>query len=84
MRKIFNYNSERLHGLDHLRAIAILQKSHVEVMCLIDTFTNEQLFTSKFFDWTGTTSLGSYCVSATSSHYDWAMKKIKKHKKELK
>ena len=84
MRKIFNYNSERLHGLDHLRAIAILQKSHVEVMRLIDTFTNEQLFTRKFFDWTGTTSLGSYCVSATSSHYDWAMKKIKKHKKELK
>jgi hypothetical protein len=84
MRKIFNYNSERLHGLDHLRAIAILQKSHVEVMRLIDTFTNEQLFTRKFFDWTGTTSLGSYCFSATSSHYDWAMKKIKKHKKELK
>ena len=64
-------------------AISILQKSHVEVMRLIDTFTNEQLFTRKFFDWTGTTSLGSYCVSATSSHYDWAMKKIKKHKKAL-
>ena len=84
IRKIFNNNSDRLHGLDHLRAIAILQKSHVEVMRLIDTFTNEQLFTRKFFDWTGTTSLGSYCFSATSSHYDWAMKKIKKHKKELK
>jgi hypothetical protein len=31
------------------------------------------------FTWTGTTSLGSYCVSASSSHYDWAMKKIKNH-----
>lgn len=65
-------------------AISFLRKSHAEVMRLIDTFTNEQLFTNKFFGWTGATSLGSYCVSATSSHYDWAMKKIKKHKKELK
>lgn len=65
-------------------AMSMLQNSHAEVISLIDTFTNEQLFTNKFFDWTGTTSLGSYCVSATSSHYDWAMKKIKKHKKELK
>ncbi|MDE6979128.1 MAG: ClbS/DfsB family four-helix bundle protein, partial [Helicobacter sp.] len=24
------------------------------------------------------TSLGRYCVSATSSHYDWAIKCIKK------
>jgi hypothetical protein len=62
------------------QAILMLQKSHAEVMSLIDTFTNEQLFTNKLFSWTGTTSLGSYCVSATASHYDWAIKKIKKHK----
>lgn len=65
------------------QAILMLQKSHAEVMSLIDTFTNEQLFTNKLFSWTGTTSLGSYCVSATASHYDWAIKKIKKHKKSL-
>ena len=65
-------------------AMSMLQNSHAEVISLIDTFTNEQLFTNKFFDWTGTTSLNSYYVSTTSSHYDWAMKKIKKHKKELK
>lgn len=65
------------------KAILLLQKSHSRVMQMIDTFTNEQLFTNKFFLWTGTTSLGSYCVSATSSHYDWAIKKIKKHKKLL-
>ena len=65
------------------QAILMLQKSHAEVMSLIDTFTNEQLFTNKLFSWTGTTSLDSYCVSATASHYDWAIKKIKKHKKSL-
>jgi len=64
-------------------AVALLEKSHSDVMTLIDSFSNEELFTNKYFSWTGTTSLGSYCVSATSSHYDWAIKKIKKHKKEL-
>ncbi len=64
-------------------AITLLQTSHAEVMRLIGTSTNEQLFINKYFSWTGTTSLGSYCVSAISSHYDWVMKKIKKYKKEL-
>ena len=31
------------------------------------------------FAWTGNAALGDYCVSTTSSHYDWAMKKIKAH-----
>ena len=57
----------------------MLDKSHADVMKLIETFSNDELFLKKHFSWTGTTNLGSYCVSATSSHYDWAMKKIKKH-----
>ncbi|MDR0748746.1 MAG: ClbS/DfsB family four-helix bundle protein [Tannerellaceae bacterium] len=65
-------------------AVILLEKSHSDVMRLIDSFSNEELFTSKYFPWTGTTSLGSYCISATSSHYDWAMKKIKKHKSDIK
>lgn len=60
------------------KAVSYVKKSHSDVMQLIGKFTDEQLFTKKIFDWTGTTSLGSYCVSATSSHYDWALKKIKK------
>lgn len=64
-------------------AIQLLKQSHSDVMKLIKTFSNEELFTKKYFSWTGTTTLGSSCVSATSSHYDWAIKKIKKHKKYL-
>ena len=64
-------------------AVELLKNSHAKTIQLIDSFSNEQLFTNKYFPWTGTTSLGSYCVSATSSHYDWAEKKIKKHKKSL-
>lgn len=60
-------------------AIALLKNSHDEVMKLIEPFSDEELFTKKFFSWTGTTNLGSYIISSTSSHYDWAMKKLKKH-----
>jgi hypothetical protein len=64
-------------------AKALLQKSHAEVLAAIEQFTNNELFEKKHFPWTGTTNLGSYCISVTSSHYDWAIKKIKRHIKEL-
>ncbi len=64
-------------------SIKLVNQSHLEVLQIINNFSNEELFTNKYFDWTGSTSLGSYCVSATSSHYDWAIKKIRKHKKSL-
>ena len=41
-----------------------LADSHTTVVALIGKFTKA------YFPWTGTTSLGSYCVSATSSHYE--------------
>lgn len=59
----------------------MLKKSHKEVMILIEDFSDDELFTKKIFPWTGTTSLGSYFISATSSHYDWALKTIKPLKK---
>jgi len=57
----------------------MLKKSHKDVMALIETFSNEELFAKKSFAWTGTSTLGAYCVSVTSSHCDWAIKKMKKH-----
>ena len=62
----------------------MVSESHREVMEIIEPFSDEELFTKKYYPWTGTSSLGSYCISATSSHYDWAMKKIKAHVKSLK
>jgi hypothetical protein len=59
----------------------MLHESHDKVMTLIDTFSDEELFAANTLAWTGSTPLGSYCVSTTSSHYDWAMKKIKLHAK---
>jgi hypothetical protein len=57
----------------------MLKESHKNAMAIIDTFSNDELFAKKSFAWTGTSTLGSYCVSATSSHYDWAIKKVKVH-----
>ncbi|RCX18027.1 hypothetical protein DFR58_106196 [Anaerobacterium chartisolvens] len=57
----------------------MLCDSHKKVLNLIERFSNDELFEKEHFLWTGTSSLGSYCASATSSHYDWAIKKIKAH-----
>lgn len=61
----------------------MLKGSHQSVMELTQTFSNKALFTKKYFDWTGTTTLGSYCVSTLSSHYDWATKKLRAHVKNV-
>lgn len=62
----------------------MLSASHKNVIDLIESFSDDELFTKACFKWSGTTSVGSYLVSATSSHYDWAMKKIKRQIKALK
>lgn len=62
----------------------MLEKSHKEVMDLAETFTNEELFTKGVYQWVGTSTLGSYFVSNTSSHYNWALKKLKAHRKNCK
>ncbi len=66
------------------QAVTMLKKSHNKVMDLIETLSNEELFTKKYFPWTGTTHVGGYCISSTSSHYDWAIDKLKKHKRFIK
>lgn len=62
----------------------LLQKSHKEIMDLAQSFSNEELFSKGTYDWVGGSALGSYFVSVTASHYDWAMKKIKAHQKNCK
>lgn len=54
------------------------RNSHKQLMAIIESHSNEELFEKKKYKWTGSTSMGAYLVSATSSHYDWAIKLIKK------
>lgn len=55
--------------------------SFLELREIIESHSNEELFEKKRYKWTGSTSLGSYLVSAACSHYDWGLKLIKKAKK---
>ena len=64
-------------------AVKLFKKSHAEVTKLVEGLSEDELFTKGAFAWTGSSTLGQYCTSATASHYDWAIKKIKKYKKEL-
>ena len=59
-------------------ALQKLKESHKKIRNLIDSHSDIDLFTKKKYNWTGSTSLGAYLTSCTSSHYDWAYKLIKK------
>lgn len=61
----------------------LFQKSHNDVLQIIESFSQDELFAQSVFGWTGGSTLGSYCVSVTVSHYDWALKKLKAHRKNL-
>lgn len=65
------------------QALQLLNESYREMNKLIESLTDEELFEKKRYKWTGTTSLGAYLISSTSSHYDWALKLIKKCRKEI-
>lgn len=52
--------------------------THSAMMEMIAGISNDDLFTPKVYQWTKSTTLGSYFVSATSSHYAWAYKAIRK------
>jgi hypothetical protein len=56
----------------------LLRKSHDDVMAIIESHSDAELFTKRRHAWTGSTSLGAYLVSCTSSHYDWALKLMRK------
>ncbi len=58
-----------------------LHQSHHKITSVIAAYTDDELFTKKKYSWTGSTSVGSYAVSATSSHYAWATKLIRKFAK---
>lgn len=56
----------------------LFKQSFLELRKIIKSHTQEDLFEKKKYKWTGTTSMAAYFISATSSHYDWALKLIKK------
>ena len=72
---------EKYEHTDLKEVRKLLDNSFAGLQKIIEKHSDEELFEKKRYKWTGTTSLGSYLVSATSSHYDWAFKLIKRCKK---
>jgi len=75
---------EQYQNVELEEARKLLGGSHNSIQKLIEQHTDKELFEKKRYPWTGSTSLGAYLISATSSHYDWAYKLIKKCMKEKK
>ena len=70
---------EKHQGTSLEEAKKMLSESHAQVMKLAEKYSEDELFTKGAFKWTGTSTLGSYFISNTSSHYNWAVKKLKAH-----
>jgi len=79
---VFFWKKHQNTSLDEAKEL--LEQSHREIMQLAEHFSNEELFSKGVFDWVGNSPLGSYFVSNTSSHYAWALKKLKAHRKNCK
>lgn len=59
-----------------------LNQSYLQIQTIINKHSDEELFEKKRYKWTGSTSLAAYLISNSSSHYDWALKLIKKSMKQ--
>lgn len=70
------YEKNRERTLDDIQAE--FHRSAQEILDLIRNLSNEQLFSAGQYAWTKKNTLGAYMVSATSSHYLWARKEIRK------
>lgn len=68
-------------GTTLAEALALVAASRARVIEVIESFPDDVLFAKKHYPWTGSTSVGAYCVSATVAHDEWAMKKLRKHAK---
>lgn len=75
---------EKHQNTSYETALKLCTKTHEEFVALAESLSNEELFSKGVFPWMGNVTLGSYFVSTTSSHYEWALKKIRKYVKSLK
>lgn len=75
LNKVIN---EKYCNMPLKEARSLFYKSYNDIQRLIKKHRNDELFEKKYCSWTGTTSLGAYFISNTSSHYNWAYNLIKK------
>ncbi|MFO7680934.1 MAG: ClbS/DfsB family four-helix bundle protein [Chloroflexota bacterium] len=69
------YQEHRLEPYGKVRQS--FDASYEEILQTLQKIDNEDLFTPERYAWTNKNTMGTYFVSATSSHYDWAKKEIR-------
>ena len=69
---------EKYNDMSLDEVLAQFEASSHEILEIIQGLSNDELFTAGYFAWTKKNTLGTYMVSATSSHYLWARKEIRK------
>ncbi|MAU08914.1 MAG: hypothetical protein CL607_03765 [Anaerolineaceae bacterium] len=74
------YQTYRDHDLDDIQRL--FKASHESMLALLQTIDDDALFTPAHYAWTKKLNFASYMKSATSSHYDWASKLIRKWAKQ--
>ena len=74
---------QRIKGDSYDAVTTRLDDSYRRVRRVLEDYTDSDLSTKRRYRWTGSTSVLSYAVSATSSHYDWARKLISRFQKKL-
>jgi len=58
--------------------LKMYKDSHKQIMETIKSIPEEEMFMPGLHPWMNKNTLGAYFVSATSSHYRWARKEMKK------
>ena len=74
------YEQYRAVPLDYIQSL--FNATHKEMLATINAIPETDLVTPDAFSWTNETTLLSYFVSCTASHYHWATDKIRRWVKD--
>ncbi len=70
------YEARRARPLAEVRQQ--YRASYQRILKTVQALSEEELFTPKLYAWTNKNALAAYFISATSSHYAWARKEVRK------
>ena len=75
------YEHYQNHTLEDVRGL--LAETHKEMMSLIESLSQDQLYSPGHFTFTSKNNLATYLISSTSSHYLWARTESRKGLRRL-
>ncbi len=53
------------------------EKSYLEILELVKGMKEQEIFETRYYEWTGNSSLLTWIAANTSSHYNWARRNIR-------